>query len=137
MAVAESDLEDWVLEMLAGHGWQTLHGPDIAPGMPGAERTDYREVVLQERLRNAIIELNPELPADAIEDAIKTAIRPESAVIQTENWRAYQLLIFGIPVEYRDAEGTLRNARAHLVDWANPLANNLLAVNQFTIQGSK
>lgn len=137
MAVAESDLEDWVLEMLAGYAWQTLHGPSIAPGMPGAERSDYREVVLVERLRDAIIEINPELPPDAVEDAIKTAIRPESAVIQTENWRAYQLLIFGVPVEYRDTEGVLRNARAHLVDWANPLANNLLAVNQFTIQGPK
>ena len=69
MAVAESDLEDWVLEMLAGHGWQTVPGPDIARGMPAAERSDYREVVLQERLRDAIIELNPGLPPDAVGSA--------------------------------------------------------------------
>lgn len=137
MVVAESDLETWVLEMLAEQGWQTLHGPDIAPGMPGAERSDYREVVLVQRLRDALIDLNPDLPADAIEEAIKTATRPESAVIQTENWRAYQLLVFGVPVEYRDDQGVLRNARARLVDWSEPMANNLVAVNQFTIHGPK
>lgn len=137
MAVAESDLETWVLEMLAEHGWQTIHGPDIAPGMPGAERSDYREVVLERRLRDAIITLNPQLSGDAVEDAIKSAVRPESAVIQTENWRAYQLLIFGVPVEYRDEHGVLRSARARLVDWADPSANNLVAVNQFTIAGPK
>lgn len=137
MAVAESDLEDWVLEMLAERGWQAIYGPEIAPGMPGAERSDYREVVLVQRLRDAIIDLNPELPEDAVEDVIKTAIRPESAVIQTENWRAYQSLIFGVPVEYRDAQGMLRNARARLVDWSDPLANNLVAVNQFTALGPK
>lgn len=137
MVVAESDLETWVLEMLAEQGWQTLHGPDIAPGKPGAERSDYREVVLVQRLRDALIDLNPDLPADAIEEAIKTATRPESAVIQTENWRAYQLLVFGVPVEYRDDQGVLRNARARLVDWSEPMANNLVAVNQFTIHGPK
>ncbi|WP_270240906.1 type I restriction endonuclease subunit R [Kocuria marina] len=137
MQVAESDLEDWVLEMLSEQGWETAHGPDIAPDTLMAERADYREVVLSERLRNAISDLNPDLPAEAVEDAMRTALRPESAVIQSENWRAYQLLVTGVPVEYRDADGTPRSARARLVDWDDPTANDLLAVNQFTIRGPK
>lgn len=137
MSVAESEFEGWVLEMLAEQGWHTVHGPDIAPGMLDAERSDYREVVLEGRLRDAIYRLSPHLPDDAVEDAIKTALRPESPVIQSENWRAYQLLTQGVPVEYRDDEGVLRNARARLIDWGEPLNNDLLAVNQFTIQGAK
>lgn len=137
MVVAESDLEVLVLAMLAEEGWRAIHGSDITPGMPAAERSDYREVVLTGRLRKAIIDLNPDLPGDAVDDAITSTIRPESAVIQTENWRAYQLLIFGVPVEYRDAHGVLRNARVRLVDWADPSANDLVAVNQFTIRGPK
>ncbi|NHN55994.1 type I restriction endonuclease subunit R [Calidifontibacter sp. DB0510] len=137
MSVAESEFETWVLEMLAEQGWQTVHGPDIAPGMLDAERSDYREVVLEGRLRDAIYRLNPNLPDDAVEEAIKTAVRPESSVIQSENWRAYELLTQGVPVEYRDAEGVLRNVRARLVDWAEPLSNDLIAVNQFTVQGPK
>ena len=137
MTVAESGLEDWVLDMLADEGWQVAHGPDIAPGTPGAERDDYREVVLIERLRNAVGDLNPHLPSDAVDEAVRTALRPEATVIGTENWRAYQLLVFGVPVEYRDAEGSLRNVRARLVDWSSPRANDLLAVNQFTVVGKK
>ncbi|MBX3310434.1 MAG: type I restriction endonuclease subunit R [Cryobacterium sp.] len=137
MGVAESEFESWVLEMLAEQGWHTAHGPDIAPGMPDAERSDYREAVLVGRLREAIYRLNPSRPDEAVEEAVKTALRAESAVVQSENWRAYQLLTQGVPVEYRDAEGVLRNVRARLIDWADPSANDLLAVNQFTIQGAK
>ena len=137
MSVAESEFEGWVLEMLAEQGWHTVHGPDIAPGMLDAERSDYREVVLEGRLRDAIYRLNPHPPDDAVEDAIKTAVRPESSVIQSENWRAYELLTQGVPVEYRDGDGVLRNVRARLIDWADPLSNDLIAVSQFTIQGPK
>ena len=137
MNVAESDLEDWVLEMLANEGWQVAHGPDIAPGTPGAERDDYREVVLIDRLRKGVRELNPTLPVEVVEEVVKVALRPDAKVIGTENWRAYQLLIFGVPVEYRDAEGVLRNVRARLIDWSKPQANDLLAVNQFTVIGSR
>lgn len=137
MSVAESEFEGWVLEMLAEQGWRTVHGPDIGPGMPEAERSDYGDVVLVARLREALTLLNRGLPADAVEDVVKTVLRPESSVIQSENWRTYQLLTQGVPVEFRDSEGVLRNARARLVDWADPLRNDLIAVNQFTIQGPK
>jgi hypothetical protein len=36
-------------------GWQVAHGPDIAPGMPAAERADYGEAVLARRLRDAVL----------------------------------------------------------------------------------
>lgn len=137
MTIAESEFETWALEMLAEQGWQTIHGPNIAPGIPGAERGDYREVVLLERLRDAICRLNPTLPGDAIDEAVKTALAAESPVVQSENWRGYQLLTQGVPVEYRDPEGSLRYVRARLVNWEDPEQNDLLAVNQFTVQGPK
>ena len=46
----EDALEQWVLEILAELGWTPLHGPDIAPDEPAAERSDYRETVLEGRL---------------------------------------------------------------------------------------
>lgn len=137
MSVAESDFETWVLEMLVEQGWKVAHGPDIAPGMPGAEREDHREVVLVRRLREAVYRLNPGLPDEAVDEAVKSALRPESPVVQSENWRAYQLLTQGVPIEYRDSEGTLRNARARVVSWDNLYSNDLFAVNQFTVQGPK
>ncbi len=35
-------------------GWRIAHGPDIAPDMPAAERRDYGEVALAQRLRDAL-----------------------------------------------------------------------------------
>jgi type I restriction enzyme, R subunit len=135
--VTEDSLEQWVLEMLAEMGWLTVHGPDIAPGEPATERSDYREVILEGRLAAAVSDLNPDLPADAIADVLASVRRAESPVVESENWRAYRLLIEGVPVEFHDADGVLRSARARLVDWENPGNNELAAVNQFSIQGPK
>lgn len=135
--VTEDSLEQWVLEMLAEMGWQTVHGPDIAPGEMAAERSDYREVILEGRLAAAVSDLNPDLPADAVADVVVTVRRAESPVVESENWRAYRFLIEGVPVEFHDADGVLRSARARLIDWGTPGNNDLAAVNQFSIQGPK
>ena len=131
----EADLETLVLEYLFEEGWAVQFGPDIAPGEESAERDDYRDVVLRGRLRAAVARLNPELTAAAVDEAVKTALRPESQVVMTENWRGYQLLTQGVPVDVRDISGAPRTVRARLVDWGNPKNNDLLAVNQFTVHG--
>ncbi|MGR7027221.1 type I restriction endonuclease subunit R [Geodermatophilus sp. URMC 62] len=131
----ETDLEKLVMDELATVGWMTAYGPDIAPGEPAAERTDYRDVVLAGRLREAIVRLNPALPGEAVDEAVKTVLRPESQSVLAENWRGYQLLTQGVPVEYQETDGTVRAVRGRLVDWENPENNDLLAVNQFTIIG--
>jgi type I restriction enzyme, R subunit len=133
----EDALEQWVLEILAELGWTPVHGPDIAPGEPAAERGDYRETVLAGRLRAAVAALNPDLPGAAVHDVVRTVQRAESPVIESENWRAYRFLIEGVPVEYRDGDGRVRSARAWLVDWEYPKNNDLIAVNQFSIAGPK
>ena len=132
----EAELELIVLDELRDLGWSTAHGPDVDPESEHPERGDYREVVLAARLRRAVARLNPELDADAVDDVVKTVVRPESQVVMTENWRAYQLLTQGVPVETRDAAGSPRTVRARLVDWVNPGANDLLAIDQFTVLGA-
>ncbi|HLO97595.1 MAG TPA: type I restriction endonuclease, partial [Fimbriimonas sp.] len=64
--LTESVVEDAALAWLEELGWSIMHGPEIAPGEVGAERNDYREVLLSGRLRNAIRALNPDLPPDAV-----------------------------------------------------------------------
>ena len=133
----EAGLEALVLEQLAGLGWSVAYGPDIAPGEVGAERGEYSEVVLRGRLRRALSVLNPGVPAGALDEAVRLVLRAESAVVASENWRAYTLLVFGVPVEFRAADGSLRTVRVRLIDFADPWANDLLAVNQFTVVGVK
>ena len=43
----EAVVEQAALNWLARLGWRVAHGPDIAPGTPGAERDDYSHVVLE------------------------------------------------------------------------------------------
>jgi type I restriction enzyme R subunit len=134
--MTESVLETIVLEFLEEGGWALVHGPEIAPGELASERTDYRDVVLVGRLRAAIARLNPSLSSGAVDEAVKTVLRSESQMVMSENWRAYKLLTQGVPVQYRDVEGAIREVRAHLIDWLNPADNDFVAINQFTILGA-
>ena len=107
--VPESGVEEVCLDYFVDLGWQVLHGPDIAPGEARAERSSYREVLLEYRLRDAIRRINPRLTSAAIEDVIATVRRPESADVLAENWRIYKLLTTGVPVERRDDSGEIRH----------------------------
>ena len=76
-AFTESIVEDAALAWLEALGYTVRHGPDIAVGEPGAERSDpdYRDVVLDRRLRQSLVRLNPDLPHEAIEDAYRKLTR--------------------------------------------------------------
>ena len=75
--VSEADVETTALSWLSSLRWHVAYGPDIAPDTPGAERTDFTQVVLEERLREALLNLNPELPASALETGLRSLINPE------------------------------------------------------------
>ena len=60
--IAESDIEEVALDWLSELGYTVLHGPDIAPDTPDAERSTYSEVILKRRLRDAVAHLNPNIP---------------------------------------------------------------------------
>lgn len=137
--VSEDDVEQAALEWLAALGWQTAHGPDISPPdatTPGTERATYREVVLAGRLRGAIEALNPHLPASARDDALRRVLSPNTPGLVNANRQVYRWITDGVPVEYQK-DGDTRGARVRLVDFANPQANDWLAVNQFRVQGPK
>ena len=71
--VSESGVEAVAFGWLDSIGWAVAHGPNIAPDTPAAERADYGAVVLNGRLRSALARLDPNLPADALEDAFYSA----------------------------------------------------------------
>ena len=131
--LTESDVEQVALGWLANIGWQVAHGPDIAPDTSSAERADYGEVVLAQRLRDALALLNPHLPPEALEDAFGKLTRPEGATLEARNRAFHRMLVEGVTVEYRAAEGAIRGAQVQVIDFDEPAGNDWLAVNQFTI----
>ena len=90
---------------LASLGWTVVHGPDIAPDTLGAERADYGEVVLGGRLLTALTRLNPDLPNDALQDALRRLIRPAGATLEARNRDFHRMLVAGVAVEYADGNG--------------------------------
>jgi len=133
----ESIVEDAALAWLESLGWIIKHGPEIAPGQLWAERVDFGQAVLQDRLHHALDRLNPELPADAVEDAYRRLIRPKGATLETRNRNLHRFLVDGVTVEFRTADGGIRGAQARVVDFDDPANNDCLAVNQFTVAENK
>ena len=129
----ESDVEDAALEWLERIGWELAHGPDIAPDAVDSERTDYGEVILRRRLRECLHRLNPALPAEALEDAFRKLTQVEGTTLEARNRAFHRMAVDGVTVEYRTAEGALRGAQVAVLDYENPINNDWLAVNQFTV----
>jgi len=132
----ESVVEDAALAWLESLGYTVKHGPEIAPGELFAERGDYGQVILATRLREALMRLNPTLPAEAIDDAFRKIIRLEGATLDARNRTFHRLLVDGVTIEYRD-DGAIRGAQARVIDFDNPDNNDWLAVNQFTVVENK
>jgi type I restriction enzyme R subunit len=132
----ESVVEEAALAWLESLGYAIKHGPEIAPGELFAEREDYGQVILAIRLRDALMRLNPALPAEAIDDAFRKIIRLEGATLDGRNRTFHRLLVDGITVEYR-ADGAIRGGQARLIDFDNRDDNDWLAVNQFTVVENK
>ncbi len=131
--LTESDVESAALAWLSAIGWGIAHGPDIAPDQPLAERSDYGEVVLTQRLRDALARLNPGLPSEALEDAFRKLMSPEGSELLQRNRAFHRMLVDGVTVEYRAADGTIRGAQARVIDFEHPPNNDWLAVNQFAV----
>ena len=136
-AFDESVVEQAALAWLESVGWQVRNGAEMAPGEPAAERDDYAQVVLAQRLRDALWRLNPALPAEALEDAFRKLTRPEGADLIMRNRALHRLLVDGVTVEYRDADGSIRGAQVRVIDFEHPANNDWLAVNQFSVVENK
>ena len=135
--VSESTVESVALDWLASLGWTVLHGPDIAPDTPAAERADYGEVVLYGRLRSALAQLNPDRPDDALDDALRRLTRPAGATLEARNRDFHRMAVAGLDVEYPDTDGRVRGDRVRALDFDDPDNNDWLAVNQFTVVENK
>ena len=145
MAVTSINSEDRLVQAtFAQHlervlGWDSVYawneetfGPDGTLG-----RSDTKQAVLTRDLRAALERLNPDLPASAIVDAIRdlTVYDLSRSTVQ-HNREFYRLIRGGIPVKYRDAQGSLKSTRARVLDYDNaPGSNRFLAVRELKLTG--
>jgi type I restriction enzyme R subunit len=132
--MTEDQLEQEALSWLVDVGYTHLSGYDIAPDGPSPERDNFRQVLLPQRLRDAIARLNPHLPLAAREDAFKQVQDLGTPVLLSANRHFHRLLVGGVPVQYQK-DGETRGDFVRLVDWGNAAANEWQAINQFSLKG--
>jgi type I restriction enzyme R subunit len=128
----EADWEGLALDELAELAWKPSAGNEFAPG--SGHRKSWEDLILYPDRREAIERLNPELPPDAVRDAVAAAATPGSQDAYEENRTAHGYLTAGIrSVTYTDAFGAEHNPTVRLVDLDNADANVYRALNQVTV----
>jgi type I restriction enzyme, R subunit len=132
--VTESHVEENVLDILRDLDYEIIQGDseEYLPGGANALREDYKQVVLVNRLRSNLEKINPNLPQEAIEQAIKQIVRNESQKLEVNNEDFHKMLVDGLDIPVRTKDGE-RHKKVWLFDFENPKNNEFLAVNQFTI----
>ena len=130
--INEDMVEQEALEILKEMGYKILSGPYISPDGPNPMRELYSDVVIIERLRDAIYRLNHDIPPTSKEEAIKKVLRSQSPDFVVNNLNFHELITDGITIEYRK-NGNIVYDKVWLFDFQNPDNNDFLAINQFTI----
>lgn len=133
MNLTESILEDAALVWFKELGYAVAFGPHIAPDESAAERDSFGDTVLTGRLRDAVARLNPDIPAEAQEDAIRKVLRVATPSLVQTNRIFHRMLRNGVEVEYPRPDGSIAGDRVRLVDFETPSENDWLAVNQFAV----
>ncbi len=131
--ITEDEVEQSALDIFRDMGYEVLFGPDISEGGLHEERK-YTEVVLAERLRQAIASINPDVPEDAREQALKKVLRAETQNLVENNHIFHRYVTDGVDIEYRDLTGTIKHGKVWLFDYEHPENNEFLAVNQYTVK---
>ncbi len=130
--ITESHIEEFAIELLERQGYGYIYAPNIAPDGETPERESYEQVVLIDRLRRAVKRINPTIPTEQQEEAIREIQRIALPELISNNETFHRYLTEGIPVSYQQ-DGSERGDLVWLVDFQDPLNNNFVVSNQFTV----
>jgi type I restriction enzyme, R subunit len=130
---SEADWEQVALDTLAEREWVKLTGTQIAPGADGG-RESWADIVLPSRMLDKMRELNPDVPAEYLEQARAAIIQPQSQDAIAENYRLHRILVQGYRgISYIDSDGIEQNPTIRLVSH-RPEDNEFRAVHQVTLR---
>lgn len=113
--------------------YETIYGPFIHPGTTNTERDSLDEVLLKRRLRNKLVQLNPDLPQNVYDIAIKQIEGLSEPSLLENNRLFHQMLLAGVRVPYQE-NGKTRYFALKLIDFDKSQNNDFLVVRQFWVQ---
>jgi type I restriction enzyme R subunit len=135
--ISEADLEAEVTRWLSELGYTVLSGPDIAPDGPRPERASFRDVVLVDRLREALARLNPSAPRAALEEAVHRIRQAEGITLIGRQEALHALVSLGVEVDVPRGDGEVDSVTVRVLDVADPSANEWVAVTQLAVEGPR
>lgn len=130
--ITEHSIEDFAIKLLEHLGYEYIYAPSIAYDGDNPERSSYEEVLLTNRMTEAIRRINPAVPIAAQEEAIKEVQRIHSPELLVNNESFHRILTEGIKVSYQK-DGQQRGDLVWLIDFNHPENNDFVVANQFTI----
>ncbi|BAV94024.1 type I restriction endonuclease subunit R [Ichthyobacterium seriolicida] len=129
----ENNIERLIVEKLQSLGYNYLYGQQISAEGEFSERRSYSDVLLRERFRRALSQLNPNIPEEAIQDAFSQVSNiSASEDLLSGNEAFHKMLTQGIRVSYYK-DGTTRGDLVRIIDFDNIKKNDFTVVNQFTV----
>ncbi|MDR6213631.1 type I restriction endonuclease subunit R [Paracidovorax wautersii] len=131
--LSEAAVEQALLDQLRSLDYSIEREEDIGPDGHRPERESHDEVVLKKRFEDAVARLNPGLPLEVRQDAVRRVMQSELPSLLEENRRLHKLMTEGVDVEYYADDGTLTAGKVALIDFQHPELNDWLAVSQFVV----
>ena len=130
--ISENTIEEFTIKLLAHNGYEYIYAPNIAHDGETPERTSYEEVLLLSRLRESVRRINPTIPPEIQNEAVKELNRIHSPELITNNEKFHRMLTEGIKVTYQK-DGDERGDLVWLIDFNTPENNEFIVANQFTV----
>jgi type I restriction enzyme R subunit len=134
--ITEYNTEQIALSWFESLGYTIEAGINLSPCEPGAERNDYKQVVLENRLRKAIETINPTVPQEAIADAIRKINHSFYPNLIENNRHFHRMLTEGVDISYM-GDSSETYDQIWLIDLDHIENNDWLVVNQLSITGDQ
>lgn len=134
---SEGLVEDAVLDTFRQLGYDYQPAAVISPDGTAPARSAYGDVLLVQQLSEAVARLNPSVPEEAREQAIRQLLLTETPSLVEENRRIHRLLTDGVDVEFATGDGEVKGDKVWLIDFEHPDQNDFLVTNQFTVAEGK
>ena len=131
-SITEDEIEQYQLQLLQTLGYAYSNGYNVQPEGKQQERESFGDVILIDRLTRSISRINPTIPPNARQQAVREIFNIASPDLLNNNEIFHRYLTEGITVEYQK-DGDTRGEQVWLIDWKNLENNEFLAVNQFTV----
>jgi type I restriction enzyme R subunit len=131
--VYEDELEQAALEWFEELNYEIAFAPDLSPGGDYPERSDYSDVILEERLKDALKRINPDLPQEALDDAMHQILVPLNPALIDNNRLFQKMVTDGVNATFRANDGRIVSKQVRVFDFNEVKNNDFLAVNQFTV----